>query len=224
MKNLILVRHGQTEMNAKNRLQGLMDVPLNKKGRQSAQRVQEILAPIPLTVAYTSDLSRAVTTAEIILANRQPPVPLEQLPLLREYYFGGLEGQPGIQIFDHAVATYGFKNTVSYWLRHQGFPLMVASFAAADPTKQAESFTTLKNRAENILQFMHDDRHQGNVLLVAHSVLLSMIIYLVAPDELPKSLLRNASVSILTPTKQGFQTNGINLSNINEIRQHLSQP
>src|SRR5699024_6386462 len=127
MKNLILVRHGQTEMNAKNRLQGLMDVPLNKKGRQSAQRVQEILAPIPLTVAYTSDLSRAVTTAEIILANRQPPVPLEQLPLLREYYFGGLEGQPGIQIFDHAVATYGFKNTVSYWLRHQGFPLMVAS-------------------------------------------------------------------------------------------------
>ncbi|WP_125767385.1 histidine phosphatase family protein [Lapidilactobacillus wuchangensis] len=224
MKNLILVRHGQTEMNAKSRLQGLMDVPLNKKGRQSAQRVQEILAPISLTAAYTSDLSRAVETAEIILDNRQPVVPLQKLPLLREYYFGGLEGQPGLQIFDHAVTTYGLKNTISYWRRHQGFPLMVESFAAADPTKQAESFAALKNRAEKILQLMHDDQHQGNVLLVAHSVLLSMIIYLVAPDDLPKNLLRNASVSILTPTAQGFRTNGINLSNAAEIRQHLSQP
>ncbi|MCH4057738.1 MAG: histidine phosphatase family protein [Lactobacillaceae bacterium] len=222
MKNLILVRHGQTAMNAKGRLQGLTDVPLNKKGQQSAYQVQKILAPIPLTIAYSSDLSRAHETAEIILANRQPAVPLLTSSLLREYYFGSLEGQSDMQIFSHAITSYGLKNTFSYWHQHQGFPLMVESFAAADPTKQAEDYTTLKNRAEMILQQLHTDQHQGNVLLVAHSVLLSMLIYLVAPSKLPRTLLRNTSVSILTPTNSGFNTNGINLSNTNEIRQRLT--
>ncbi|MFT3875363.1 MAG: histidine phosphatase family protein [Propioniciclava sp.] len=63
---LVLVRHGQTEANLEGRFQGQQDVPLNKTGRRQAHVVAERLARMGPARVVSSDLDRAMTTAEAI--------------------------------------------------------------------------------------------------------------------------------------------------------------
>jgi 2,3-bisphosphoglycerate-dependent phosphoglycerate mutase len=66
---LVLVRHGQSEWNLKNLFTGWRDVGLTEKGRAEAKAAGERLKALGLTfdIAYTSALSRAQKTCEIIL-------------------------------------------------------------------------------------------------------------------------------------------------------------
>ena len=65
---IYIIRHGQTEKNRANVLQGRSDIPLNDSGRQQAEEVKDqfIKAGIHFDLVYTSPLIRAVQTAEII--------------------------------------------------------------------------------------------------------------------------------------------------------------
>lgn len=91
MSRLCLVRHGQTDWNLEGRYHGQSDVPLNEHGRSQAQVLAHFLQGQPFTAIYTSDLSRAKETAEIIAKVIQLPVILE--PRLREIDQGEWEGQ-----------------------------------------------------------------------------------------------------------------------------------
>jgi phosphoserine phosphatase len=64
---VLLVRHGETDWNVENRFQGQKDVPLNHNGIKQAQRVRDFLADVPIDCAFSSSLSRAKQTAEIII-------------------------------------------------------------------------------------------------------------------------------------------------------------
>ena len=65
---IVLIRHGQTDWNREERLQGATDVPLNDAGRQEARAVAAHLrgGAIPWDVLVSSPLGRAVETARII--------------------------------------------------------------------------------------------------------------------------------------------------------------
>ena len=65
---IYIIRHGQTEKNRANVLQGRSDIPLNDSGRQQAEEVRNrlIKAGIHFDLVYTSPLIRAVQTAAII--------------------------------------------------------------------------------------------------------------------------------------------------------------
>jgi alpha-ribazole phosphatase len=91
MTQLYLVRHGQTDWNVEGRYQGQTDLPLNAAGRAQAARLSHELAGVRFTAAYSSDLTRAVETAEILVAPRSLPVRLD--PRLREINLGAWEGQ-----------------------------------------------------------------------------------------------------------------------------------
>jgi glucosyl-3-phosphoglycerate phosphatase len=60
---LVLWRHGQTTYNAEHRFQGQLDVPLNAIGRAQAERAARDLASLKPTEIWSSDLTRASTTA-----------------------------------------------------------------------------------------------------------------------------------------------------------------
>src|SRR5213592_1883065 len=66
--HLLLVRHGETVWNQENRWQGQADVPLSENGQAQAQCLaQRLLAERrQIHALYTSDLSRAFRTAEIV--------------------------------------------------------------------------------------------------------------------------------------------------------------
>src|SRR6476469_9860646 len=90
MTTLLLVRHGETDWNAKGRLQGHTDRPLSDYGRRQAQQLAGELEDEELEAIYASDLARARETAEIVGARLGLPVVLD--PDLREKDWGNWEG------------------------------------------------------------------------------------------------------------------------------------
>ena len=68
---IYLIRHGETDWNQDKRIQGQTDIPLNARGRRQAEALAGRLSTVSLEMIYTSDLTRARETAEIIAA-RQP--------------------------------------------------------------------------------------------------------------------------------------------------------
>ena len=64
---LVLVRHGRTEYNAAQRLQGQVDIPLDDVGRWQAEvGAQALLARFSPTAIVSSDLQRAAATAQYL--------------------------------------------------------------------------------------------------------------------------------------------------------------
>ena len=59
-----LVRHGETDWNARQIVQGTTDIPLNERGLEQAARARELMKNIPLDVIYSSPLVRAFRTAD----------------------------------------------------------------------------------------------------------------------------------------------------------------
>ncbi|EFJ39591.1 phosphoglycerate mutase [Volvox carteri f. nagariensis] len=90
--NVVLVRHGQTNWNAEMRLQGHMDPELNEQGRQQAAELAAALREEPFDAVYSSDLKRALQTAEAIVAGRPSVVQIHTSIALRERALGVLEG------------------------------------------------------------------------------------------------------------------------------------
>jgi broad specificity phosphatase PhoE len=92
-----LVRHGQSTWNAEGRVQGQTDhVPLTSVGLTQAQDVATRLATSPIRRLYTSDLLRAVQTAEIV--SRAIGVDARRDGRLRERSYGVLEGRPNHEV------------------------------------------------------------------------------------------------------------------------------
>jgi broad specificity phosphatase PhoE len=65
---LIVARHGATDWNAVDRLQGNIDIPLSAVGQVQAQRLADSLANEPVDVIYASGLQRAQATAQPVVS------------------------------------------------------------------------------------------------------------------------------------------------------------
>ncbi len=221
--NLILVRHGQTEFNKHSRLQGLTDSPLTEAGVKAAEKVGHGLVDVPIVKAYTSDSDRAVATAELILKAAHEDIPLIKESFLREYHFGDLEGRKFDQIFMDVVRRYGLKNARSFWDGPTFLRKVINGFHDLDATKQAESYDEITQRIQKgLAQILADPDVQGkNILLVSHSLLLSTLVYQIAPEQIPKTLLKNASVSILGATDGKLELKALNLLDFKDIQKYL---
>lgn len=71
---IYLIRHGKTELNRANVLQGRSDYPLNEEGIRQAEEAAERLQGISFHHVFTSPLVRAVQTAQIIVPGINPSV------------------------------------------------------------------------------------------------------------------------------------------------------
>ena len=87
-----IVRHGETDWNAKGLLQGHLGEDLNKNGQNQAKKVATELKNVHFDAIFSSDLIRAKHTAKIIALERKLAV--EATELLRERTFGPFEGKP----------------------------------------------------------------------------------------------------------------------------------
>jgi len=93
---LILLRHGESEWNAKNLFTGWVDVELSEKGLLEAARGGQLLKEAGLLpdVLHTSLLKRAINTADIALTNcGRTGIPTKRSWRLNERHYGALQGK-----------------------------------------------------------------------------------------------------------------------------------
>ena len=120
MRKLILLRHGESEWNAKNLFTGWVDVRLSQKGEAEAKRGGELLKERGLLpdVVHTSLLRRAIATSQIALdaADRQW-IPVHRSWRLNERHYGALQGKDKAQ----TLAQYG-EEQFQLWRRSFDVP------------------------------------------------------------------------------------------------------
>ncbi|MDP5274221.1 histidine phosphatase family protein [Chengkuizengella axinellae] len=92
--DIYLIRHGQTEANLLNKekytmFTGQYESPLTIEGEEQALKLSRSIKNMKFDKVYSSDLSRAVRTAEIVF----PKNNINQTPLLRERSLGFFEGK-----------------------------------------------------------------------------------------------------------------------------------
>jgi 2,3-bisphosphoglycerate-dependent phosphoglycerate mutase len=117
---LILLRHGESEWNAKNLFTGWVDVRLSAKGEAEAKRGGELLKENNLLpdLLHTSLLRRAITTAQIALDNCDRHwIPVARSWRLNERHYGALQGKDKAE----TLAAYG-EEQFKLWRRSFDVP------------------------------------------------------------------------------------------------------
>jgi 2,3-bisphosphoglycerate-dependent phosphoglycerate mutase len=101
--NLVLLRHGESEWNAKNLFTGWVDVDINEKGVGEAKKAAELLKAEELLpdVLHTSVLRRAIHTAYLALDGCDRHwIPVKRSWRLNERHYGKLQGLNKTEIRD----------------------------------------------------------------------------------------------------------------------------
>ena len=134
MFNLILLRHGESEWNAKNLFTGWVDVKLSQKGEAEARRGGVLLKQKGLLpdLVHTSLLRRAIQTANLALDTCDRHwIPVQRSWRLNERHYGALQGKDKAQ----TLAQYG-EEQFKLWRRSYDVP--PPPIADEDPFSQAQ--------------------------------------------------------------------------------------
>lgn len=178
--NLYIVRHGETYINKYNRIQGWTNAPLTEKGIKDGQAVGERLQHVIFDRTYSSDLARAVSTAQMVLEqNNHTDVSLLQaLPELREQFFGYFDGISNTIAAQAIAQKRGLPTTTTFaQLTRQLGPFeIINAIHEADPTGDAETAAIFWQRLmSGFKQIATESPENANVLLVSHGRLLSTL-------------------------------------------------
>lgn len=183
MKTVIyVVRHGESEANRDEIISGHFDTPLTDEGRKQAAQTAIKLKDIHFDGAYSSDLQRAIETAEIIYGKSLDTA--NHIEQLRERTFGSLEGKPSERLRKLFEDQRDHRNSLSEQDRweHQ-------------VAEDIESDHMLSNRFTEALEQIAQDNPGKTILVAAHGGgIRTMLIKLKhgTPAELPSGSFRNA--------------------------------
>jgi probable phosphoglycerate mutase len=152
---LIIVRHGQTQWNLKLIRQGHLDSPLTEKGVAQAKALGERLARETFTALYSSDLGRALQTAQMIAEATGHKIVTDAR--LRERHLGIFQGLNGDEIREKYPEEYRLHRTVG--------PTYIIPDGESVEQQVARNVEYLKEIAE---------RHVGEkIVVVTHGGVLS---------------------------------------------------
>ena len=180
---LIIVRHGETEENLRDVIQGHLPGVLSKNGIEQARKVALRLKKERIDFIYSSDLARAVDTAKEIVRHH-PEARLTFTPELRERHMGEFEGKTHREI---------------------GWDVIEMSGTYPDP-KSGESKKQMLERVGHFLSEIAGKHPQGNILLVGHGgsigALLTHLVGKEFTDDNKKDL-KNTGVTVIEVGREG---------------------
>lgn len=151
---IFAVRHGETEWNFLGKQQGHLDSPLTDNGIKQAQALAEGLSGKNIDVLYSSDLGRALRTAEIIAEKLSLEIHTD--PRLRERHLGIMQ-------------TLNKKEFI------ERFPGEAQQFATGDPDYVLPDGESARQRYERCVKCMDEivERESGKkILVVVHGGVL----------------------------------------------------
>ncbi|WP_036746111.1 histidine phosphatase family protein [Paenibacillus sp. UNC451MF] len=156
--SVYLVRHGQTEWNVEQRMQGHLDSPLTREGQKQAAQLRDRLKEMKWDAIFSSSSPRAVQTAEIISGMNREHV--RQLDAFKEINMGLWEGQLLTEIHGLYTREYGrfFEEPHLYC-----------------PTEGGETYFELLVRGVSALEDILTAFKGGKILIVTHRITLKVI-------------------------------------------------
>ncbi len=156
MTRLLLIRHGQTDYNLNKRYCGFSNPPLNVFGISQAESLAKQLKSFDVTAVYSSDLLRAVQTAEIIFPKFQIKTVLD----FREFNFGIFEGLNYDELIERHRGLY------QDWIRDPSNVLI----------PNGEEFREFRKRVISALPFIISLNRNKTIALVTHSGPIRLIL------------------------------------------------
>lgn len=199
MIEIYLIRHGTTLWNREGRFQGHTDIALADAGIQQAELLRERLREIHFDAAYSSDLCRAMRTAEIVAE----PHGLKVVPVpeLREVQMGVWEGMLITDIKSQ------YSTEFQVWQEK--------------PTKmQLQGFEGVENTARRVfgafekIVAKHCDGER--IIMVGHGMTNSLILSIISNrnlDDCHGLLQGNTALNIIQYDGKGYQPILINCTN-----------
>jgi len=157
MRQIILVRHGETEWNVKQVFRGRIDIELSEMGMKQAGLLAEYLRDIKVEAIYSSPLKRALQTAEVIA--RCHRLNIEIVPALIDFDFGRWQGLSRPEVKDK------YKELYAEWLEN---PLRVRM-------PDGEELDEVRKRALGAVESIIS-KHVGIAVLVSHRVVNKVLI------------------------------------------------
>ncbi|WP_151735687.1 histidine phosphatase family protein ['Paenibacillus yunnanensis' Narsing Rao et al. 2020] len=154
---LYITRHGQTEWNVQQRMQGQMDSPLTELGVRQAEWLGRAMRDKSIDAVYSSSSPRAIRTAEIIRGERAVPVvPCDDF---KELGLGTWEGGVTAELESSHPEQYQY-----FWKNPARFAV-----------EGSETFAGAQQRA--LVKLMDIVRqHEGQTLLVVtHTVIIKVL-------------------------------------------------
>lgn len=182
MARLLLVRHGVTEYNTLHKIQGHTDIELSEKGFLQVEKVGERLAGEKIDTVFSSDLARAVSTANAAISGHD--LIIKETPEIREMNYGLAEG-------------------MTYTELKESYPEIANSifnFHVGISFPEGETFEDFAGRSASFLDSLSEYKEDQTILIVSHGgVIKSMVCHLLGIEQTnwPKIRIDNASLSIV---------------------------
>ena len=198
MNRVLFARHGQTTYNVEQRLQGWLDVPLNKTGELQAGLLARRLSAYPIDAIYTSDLQRTVNTARVVADLHQPPLNPVAVSGFREFNYGRWSGMNFTEIEEK------YPDEVAAWRKNVRDVVL----------PEGESIAQFSNRVRGALREVLARHDQQTLLIVTHGGVIRVL--LCAALGLPPEnygQFRSESTSL---TEIHYNQNSARLSSLND--------
>ncbi|WP_337589424.1 histidine phosphatase family protein [Paenibacillus contaminans] len=167
-----LVRHGITDWNIEKRVQGHSDIPLNDTGRKQSCALAKRLMNVKWEYIYSSDLSRAKETADIIGQSLGLTVKTDER--LREMHCGEIEGTT----LDERIIKWG-----STWEKLE---------------LGIENDEAIIDRGMSFISDISNSLTGKKVLIVSHGALIGLTLKRLIPHVNTEDHLKNTSITVLS--------------------------
>lgn len=154
---IYLVRHGETNWNLEQKMQGSYDSDLTENGVNDAKLLGESLKNINFNAIYSSPLGRAADTAKYVAGDRD--IEIIYKDELKEMNFGIFEGE----LYEDIKEKYSTE-----WDNFWNKPHLYKSI-------EGEEYTEVIDRAKSILNEVIENHKEGNILVVTHTALIKAI-------------------------------------------------
>ena len=213
--NLYVVRHGETYLNRYKKMQGWADSPLTEEGKAAATETGKRLEDVQFNRVYTSDLGRAVETAELILQqnNDNHNLEINKRKAFRESFFGSFEGENLEAAWSKIAQDNGFNyHTTKEMFRNHSLEEVMNFIKKSDPFHDAENYRELWERIDNGLNEIvsKSQSNNENILLVTHVVIIRNIISKFSNGFHFEGRIKNSSVSVLEYSSNHFKVISFN--------------
>lgn len=173
-KTIYIFRHGQTDYNVSRRVMGQLDIPLNETGLTQATKLAEKMLDKQIKVIYTSPLSRAKQTAQIV--SKKIGASLISDNKLKERNNGKLEG--------HIV--HGTDNPAEYQTDYNQLELFLPVAQLNDNNWKpdgGESRTECWERAKKAITTIVKNTPYDTIAISTHSVIMRGILNMVGMND-----------------------------------------